>query len=379
MKTIAATRILQLSFWAKTHPVAARWLIAINRIVIGYIVFYWGALLADAGQYFSNTVFMVCAGVYATGFMLYPRRKKGESGISRFRKQKCCDALLVASSCLFWLGAGNYIPQWQPATVMPATPVEVLQSAIAKDKTALLPDVGRSTFLEKAKQKRDGIFKKAKTWKQQFFQKFKSRVKTKLAIIKSAFRKLSGGTVALLILASLAIVGAIGFLTIVISCNLSCNGQEGAASVVAVAGCLLAAGAVALLWTQAVKRNKLKEAQLKPEPEPAPAEPVEPATPRIVQVDNAGLRVCFEVQDPAGMEGVTIRLGDEVLKENIQLGAVPHCVDVKVKPGQPNNLSVSGGNGTVKMVIEDGNLKKSLTLPVAEGASSGVELRVKGK
>lgn len=381
MAVFTTMRPKQLSYWAKQHPTAARWLIAFNRVVLSFLVFYGGAWLADESLTDSQAIFIASAATYLIGYLLYPRRKLGEPKSEKFFRQKLCDGLLVASSCVFWLGAGNYIIQWQPTTPSHASPpVEVLQSAIAKDKSRIQFPSQNGKIFKKARQKRDGIFKKAKAWKQQFFQKLKSRVKSKVNIIKNAFRKLDGGTIALLVLASLAIITVLGYVTAIISCNLSCNGQEGAATVAAILGCFLTVGLVAWMWAAAIKKSKQKELFKMQYPAPHPsAEPVSPVTLSSVQIDHPDVRICFESGSRSEMKDVTIRLGNEILLENLLLGVEPQCINLSLKPGEPNTISVSGGNGSVKMVIEDGDLKKSLSLQVADGNASNIDLVLRGK
>ena len=205
----------------------------------------------------------------------------------------------------------------------------------------------------------------------------------KLALIKSAYRQLDGGQIALLILASLAIVSAIGYLTAVISCNLSCNGQEGAATAVAALGCLAAAGLVALMWTSAVKKNRLNTGEpprRNRQPPGTPGSESLPATPEPTQLEviNPDLKVCLSTDDPKGLSGLTIAFNGEVLMENIQLGETPLCVEVTAQNDFNNAFQVSGASGPVKLSVEDGKMLKQMTLPIGANGSGAVELMLKG-
>ncbi len=363
------------SLWAKRRVAAARWLIALNRIVMGFIALYWGFFLADQGWPVAKAVFTVSAILYLTGFALYPRKKNRK----RYSLQKFCDGLLIASSCAFWLAAGNYILQWQPVSGTGSNTVEVLQSAIAKDKTVAWEPVQHSEFLKKMKDKRGGFFKKIKIWKNRLLQKSKLKSKDQVAFIKANLRSLSPGVVVLLVLGSVAIFFFLGYLTIAAACSLSCNGQEAAAAVVVILGLLLIIGLIAWMWVATLRKNnrKVLKDQIR-EPSPPSSEPV-PLSPSSVQIDHSEVRVCLELSDFSGAEEISLRLGDEILLENIQAAEAPHCIDLKLKSGRVNTLSVRGSSEPVKLEIEDGSIKKRMTLYPSEANISKVDLLLKGE
>ena len=369
----------QLSFWAKKHQIAARLLIAFSRIIMGYYAFYWGAILADIDKDFSNSVFLVSACVYLIGFIFYPRNKERRS--FSLTRQKVCDGLLVISSCAFWLAAGNYTVHWQPKAETETAQIEVLQSAIGKNgKPLVYPSLEHSNVVKKVDKKREGLFKKLKNIKIGFFKKLKARVMVKLALIKSAYRQLDGEQIALLILASLAIIAGLGYLTLVLSCNLSCNGQEGAATAVALFGCAFTVGAVAWMWTSAVKKNKYKTVEpMRKNKQPPNRTGAASSTGTVqMEVQNQNLQVCLTTDDPKGLSGVNIHFNDKLLMENIHLGKVPLCVDLTVQLDMANPFVISGAEGPVKLAVEDGKFSKRVTLPM-EGVDNGsVDLILKG-
>lgn len=369
MKSTSFPTLTQLAFWAKKYPVTARWIIAINRILLGYIAFYGGVVLADRQWFFSEKAFVAVAAAFVIAYLCYPRKdKRWPVKTPSLALRKSCDALLLASSCIFWLAAGNYILPYQPTTVnRDKPPVETLPSVITKDGKAIYyTNPPSAQTLKKAKQVRGKIFKKIRSWRVGFFQKLKARVLVKLAIIKRAYQKLDGATIALLILASLAIIGLLGYVTLAISCNLSCNGQEGAATLVLFVGCFAIAGIVAWMWTAAVKKDRLKSGKtVSKKPPTTPTQPIER------EVINPNLKVCLETDDPNGLDGVTLSLNGDVLQENTLPDSQPNCFDLTVEPDQVNALQVSGATGPVRVSIEDGVFLKKLTLPL-NGASPGV-------
>ncbi len=373
--------LLQLAYWAKAHPVAARWAIAFNRITLGFIFFYIGAWLANTGQVHFKAAFALSASAYAMGFLLYPRRKHYGRRVKDFARQKFCDGLLLASSCIFWWGVGNYTLQWQPTQVFAYAPVEVIPSAIAKDKTGKLFPFEHAKILTKAKEKRNSIYKKIKGWKQVFFKKVKSRVDNKFNFVKSRFGKEDGWKIALLILISLAIIFILGYLTAGLACTLSCNGQEALAAIVSILGLGLIAGAVFLLWWHSILKNRKKKeaSKLKHSKAPPASEPGMLKPPASVFVDNPQIRVCFEAEGESDLEEVTIRSGEVLLADKVLLGKSPYCVNLWLKAGIKSPVLVSGKSGRMKMVIEDGDLKKQLSVPLAGEEVLGIDLILKEK
>ncbi|MEZ4934641.1 MAG: hypothetical protein R2788_21250 [Saprospiraceae bacterium] len=362
MKSTSFPSLTQLAFWAKAHPVTARWIITINRILLGYAAFYGGVVLADRHVFFSEKALVASAVVFAIAYLCYPRKdKRWPVKTPSFALRKSCDFLLIASSCIFWLAAGNFILPYQPTAFDDAKPpVETLPSVITKDGKAIYySNPPASQTLKKAKQARGKVFKKIRGWRVRFFQKLKARVSNKLAIIKHAYKKMDGATIALLILASLAIIGLLGYLTLALSCSLSCNGQEGAASLVAILGCFTITGLVAWMWTAASKKDRSKsEKTVRRKTTATPPQPIER------EVVNPNLKVCLETDDPKGLDGATLTLNGNVLEKNTLPDSQPNCFDLTVEPDQVNKLQVTGANGPVRVSIEDGIFLKKLTLPM---------------
>ena len=164
---------------------------------------------------------------------------------------------------------------------------------------------------------------------------------------------MDGGTIVLLIFGSMAIVGLLGALTVSLSCNLSCNGQEGAAAAVLIFGCLITAGVVAWLWTAVAKKHREEGAwPEKPTYGPLPDDAVQ------VEVESPNLQICLEAVAPEGMEGVTVTYNGKVLMGEVPIGSVPLCFDLKVQPDMLNAIEVSGNDGPVKLTVEDGRFPK---------------------
>ena len=374
-------RPLQLSLWANKRPVAARWLILACRIILGYYAFYWGAVLADIDKGFSNTAFIISALAFLIGYIFYPKNKKNQNNKNYFLRQKTCDGILVLSSCVFWLAAGNYTIKWQPNNSPETIHAEVMQSAIGKNGKALPdPKWEHVEILKKAKKKRTGFLKKIKKWRVGFIKKLKARALFKLAKIKSISRKLDSGTIVLLVVASLAIFVFLGYLTAFASCSLTCNGQEGAGTLVAMVGCAAIIGLIYWMWSATIKKRKYTDEKFELEDENMPNKEriisEKLATPQI-EITNPTVQLCIETDDPKGMAGISLTHNGESLMSNIQIGRVPICIDLALFQDVTNSIKVQGADGPVKLSIEDGKVTNRVTLPMLNNQTEGVDLILK--
>ncbi len=335
--------MLKLSFWAKKHPVQSWAIIAFGRAILGALALSWGFVLAAEGHYFAKGVFGASALLYLIGYGAYPDKKEGRHRLDNFTRRKCCDALLVASSFLAWGGVGNFLPAWSLSPTNRALPTEpaqipVLQSAMSNPFEAW-PMEKQSAKPHVLKAKSGTFFQKIKAWKQTKLKNAKASIRKNIALIRHAAKELEAGKIALLVLASLAIFAVLGYLTAAISCSLSCNGQEGAATTVLVFGCVAIAGIIALVWTSAVKNDRRKKQ----------AEELKGISPALlpvhseqtVQVAQSEFRVCISGESPNDKGVVSVFMGEQVLLYKATLGNVPYCFNVALNPGNPNKLIIN--------------------------------------
>ena len=124
-----------LSLWAKHHPRQARWLIALNRILLGILGFLGGLVLAENGAAIFQNTWLVSSSLFLAGYFFYPMVGKGIARRPVFVRQKTCDGLLVASSFLFYVAAGNFLIYEAPATVV-RQEVQVQTTALSKASPA---------------------------------------------------------------------------------------------------------------------------------------------------------------------------------------------------------------------------------------------------
>ncbi len=236
----------KLAIWAKAHLVAARWAVAGGRVALGFIGFSAGVFATARGLVGGTDLFAVSALLFLFALLAYPH----PNGPSRsFRWRKCCDAGLVASSCVFWLAVGNLVPQFAASGNLVGTSTALLKGEQLVSRASVEPIATKSPT---------GFFKKTRSWKT-----LRSLAGEFVETVREADRTLHWGLFALLVIATLAIVIAIGYVTAAVSCSLSCNGQEGAAVLVAFLGTTLAILLPILIWRGVIRRAKRKKAAAK--------------------------------------------------------------------------------------------------------------------
>ncbi len=374
---------LTLSFWAKNHPVPSWIIIALGRIILGAIALGWGFVLAAEGHYFAKSIFVASAVFYLIGFVAYPRRQTGKHGLATFTRRKCCDALLVASSFLAWGGVGNFLPAWNLAP-LPTEPVQVavLPSAMAVPFEAWRPEK-QLAEPDNLKAKKGTFFQKIKTWKQAKIKEAKAKIRQHIAVIRSAAKGLEAGTVALLLLASLVIVLGLGYIIAAISCELYCNGQEGAANLVLVLGLSAIVGIIAWMWTAAVRKERRKKRRAIAAQVEATSAPLPLLSEQTVQVTKPNIRFRLLDRNPNDNDILTLRMGEKVLFDKINPGTVSQWVNVSLNPDESNTLSVhtlyseEEAGSQLEIYLEDGTSRQYLRVPIEAGKRTAVHFQLK--
>jgi hypothetical protein len=235
----------KLSYWAKINPWKSRVLIILSHILLIFLGWYTGEGLAGLGIQMPAYWLYLFLVIFIIAAITYPLKKnKVFTGRRLFYlQQKTRDFLLAAATFCMIVSLTNekentfYVSQ--PAFAIPAasalvikekpTATEILASLKYRDKSTL-------TRMEK------------RVLKQEFKKQLKNYV-----VAKIKGNKKESGNAGLIIL---AIIGAIGLLSLVaaLSCNLSCNGSDGAALAV------LILGTAGIIWgllavIKAVKRG----------------------------------------------------------------------------------------------------------------------------
>lgn len=208
-----------LSFWAKTHPLQARWLITLSHVILcflGCILGFWLWLNEFEYSLIMRDVFTT---LFLLGLIAYPL--KGAVHVfwrHNYTKQKAMDAVLVFSGFLA-LSALVNLKLEQVSQYSASAQAIQIASKPDKDPATLF------TFL-KENTSRHALRKNFRMLKQEW------KLARKIA-------KNGGGDNALKILFTfliLLLAAGLGILILIWACDLSCSGQEGAANLVGFGG-----------------------------------------------------------------------------------------------------------------------------------------------
>ena len=210
-----------LSKWAEAHPVKARWMIALCRILLLFNGLLLGTLLFLIGVECSRNLLLVIVVFYFSAYLFYPL-KGAHKGLFRhsYWRQKAHDFTLVMCSFLaiMWLMNAflaapfpNQTSEWQQQqpkaqlVVFKTVPKEDLDQAPMLDRKQLRQEL-KEYRREMRRHRREGLPTVAKV---------------------------------LLILLSIGAGLLLAYGVGAWSCTLSCNGQEGLATFVLISGSIL--------------------------------------------------------------------------------------------------------------------------------------------
>jgi hypothetical protein len=211
------THIKQLSYWAKDHKWASRFIIIFSFIILDILGIITGRLLDDLNITIASSVLLIVASILMLICWKYPSKRKPS-----YFFQKTCDLVLVLSTFIMFIYFGNR--QTSPLDISFFTASAVSTSSLPGDSTKTYKSID-----EFKKMLKDENGKPLK-WK-----KSKKILKQQIKDIKRDKTTSEGGKVGLIILCVLlALVLAYGVAAL--SCSLSCSGSEGAAVIVAVLG-----------------------------------------------------------------------------------------------------------------------------------------------
>lgn len=229
----------QLSFWAQKHPVQARWLIVVGRVITGTVAVWWGIGLGLAGYDFAETAFLISATSLLVAWVAYPF----DLSSSTYAFRKACDTLLFASSLAFWLGWGN----WHEAR--PAVPV----TTTALPVKIALADTEHRAWATNTAHLRDWLG--YESWRLK--KVYRTGVK-KLWGERKQWDHADWGVLGT-VLAYTVMCLLLGVVVVMVSCSLACNGHEGWAILAGLLGLSLFFWLLFRSWRWAVvqwRRNK---------------------------------------------------------------------------------------------------------------------------
>lgn len=220
----------RLSLWGKDHKGSARIIIVVSFLLLTTLGIITGSLLTDVGVSISSATMLVFAFVYFAGIAAYPSKSlKGKklSAAAFYVRQKSCDLLLAASTFCMIVYFSN-----QPGAVFDySTPLNAaIPAATSFPKDSTVKTYKPISVFSASMKDENG---KQLKWKER-----KKLLKEQLRAIKNSKDPSDGGKAALIILSVVVALGLL-YLVAALACNISCNGSEGAAIVLAIGGTAL--------------------------------------------------------------------------------------------------------------------------------------------
>ncbi len=214
---------LRLSFWAKSHRPFAIALIVFSKIGLGLIGFGLGIWAAVQGLVFPAEMKWLLAIVAAASILAYPaKRLRNRLGRALFyRRQKTMDGVVAAFGLAFWLLVGNITPAWVASpNSMVTNPTSVPVALSSTERP--LPEARRE-IVHRGKLQR---------WME---KKARAKIERVINKMKGSGEDDTAGKI-LLTVVLIFIAGALWLLVLGLSCNLSCSGQETAATLLILFG-----------------------------------------------------------------------------------------------------------------------------------------------
>lgn len=228
----------QVSIWAKNHVLAARLLLASAHLLLSIWAVYAGFWLNAVGVELPDHLATIGISLFALAALAYPvRSKSGILFIKTYAQRKSLDAIVVASGLVLLAFSAQCFSNYC------AQAVEAPPQAKSVSLRRLSPS---EEFRINAKPA-SRISKVKQLW-----QTAKTAVRDHAAALKQA--KLKWWQVGLVALSIVAAVFLL-VLTLLLSCDLGCNGNQALAAVVFLGGIALTLALYVLVLRAIFKRT----------------------------------------------------------------------------------------------------------------------------
>ena len=226
-----STTMRKISTWAYQNKWKARITMTIAWLMLLALAIFIGTTLRELQFVIPAFVFLIITLIFLITVIRYPfmDEKAHYSATAFYNKRKLCDFILACCSFLMFLVVAN-----EPAILFRSN--NDLNAATPASRPSTRDSSARTyqsvqSFTASMKDENGKMLK----WKER-----KKMLRKQIKAIKASSDKSDGEKTALVIVSVLV---ALGLLSLVASlaCNLSCNGAEGAATLVAVGGTALIA------------------------------------------------------------------------------------------------------------------------------------------
>ncbi len=222
--------IFNCALWAKSNPKPAALIIALSKIAIGIIAFIFGISAFWAGLELEPKIWGWALQVIAVLCLLIYPAKSLKKSIGRpkfFLYRKAMDACLVAYGFAFWFFIGNALPNWVDQPVMSAaisTPLPtVFSMAGSRENPAEARPVKSGGLVHK------WVIKRAKSKLKHIIAKMDRLQEKDMTVPVKIF----------LTFVFVALAIGLGYLSLVLGCEISCSGQEVLGTTIMIGGPLL--------------------------------------------------------------------------------------------------------------------------------------------
>lgn len=211
----------KLAYWSKKNPIKAMIIIGLSHVLLVIIGIAMGIRTYLDEFPIPDGFLLLMVILFFTAYLFYPIRglKTGIWKYSFSRRVKHDFILVMASTCVLAAGINNFA--FQP-----------LQNQVSQPQVSLMivpENIGGSGLVKK--ELRKSILSKIK--------QMRTDIKQTLKLMKTDVQKGNGqkaGLKILLILLTVLVAAALWYSVAALSCQISCSGNEGLATVVLLGG-----------------------------------------------------------------------------------------------------------------------------------------------
>lgn len=215
-----------LSFWAKNNRVKALLITIILHVLIGYFYFYFGAFLFSQKIVLPSVLIYVSASFFLMAYLFYPMKYVQKGFYKRtYFKEKQWQLVTMISAIIFLVFIGNH------STRVAFSPQNSQQEFSAQ---TIALDIKKEVKVKKRVRRKliRRLIGKMK-------RKLQKRIRRNVRKMEKVERGMTDFGKIVAIFFSILGAAFLGVLVIVLSCNISCSGNEALGAMVLIGGFIL--------------------------------------------------------------------------------------------------------------------------------------------
>lgn len=211
--TYKCTYMRKLAFWARENKNTARLTIIISYILLNMLALFTGDVLHSLNIEFTPLLFIFTVAMTFLGCMIYPSKIRKKEYRNFFARQKSADLLLVCSTFLFIVYAGNSLNKnWNT----------IYNSAQA---ISLIPP-SASTSITHSSSTKTAESKKS----------FSKKIRAEIKSLRKAYKDSTKSQKTLYIILAVLAAAGLAYGLAAVACGISCSGSEALAIAVFAVG-----------------------------------------------------------------------------------------------------------------------------------------------